>query len=383
GKMVGMVAGLTALAILVALVAVGFSVYSSEDTEGFAAKASDYVPYPAAYVDGKLVRVSTYNDNLRALTLYFDVQEQTDLNSEENFDLKKDVQQSIIARMVEDQIVREIAKDLDAEVTEDEINEEYDKVAAESGQETSIEDTLMDFYGWTPEEFKENILKNQIQKTKVRDKYLEDESLTKTERDKAEDLLQQIKDGAKFGDLAKENSDDVASAAEGGDLGKVEKGVFVPEFEEAALALKKGQVSDVVQSQYGFHIIKLESKNKKTFRARHILIETNFDKYIQDKLKEASVKIFLSGFAWDSEAEVDGVEGETQATVVINDYDGDGKKNDNDDDDDGDGFTDEEEEKAGSDPERRNSTPDAPDGTVPPANLEVPEEESKNEPKNQ
>jgi peptidyl-prolyl cis-trans isomerase C len=74
---------------------------------------------------------------------------------------------------------------------------------------------------------------------------------------KAEELLKQLKAGADFNDLAVNNSQ-CSSAQNGGDLGKAPKGAFVPEFEKAAYALKTpGQISDVVETEYGYHIIKL------------------------------------------------------------------------------------------------------------------------------
>ena len=72
---------------------------------------------------------------------------------------------------------------------------------------------------------------------------------------KAEGLLKQIRDGADFATLAKANSDG-PSAPKGGDLGFFGKGQMVPAFEKAAFELKIGQVSDVVQTQFGYHIIK-------------------------------------------------------------------------------------------------------------------------------
>jgi parvulin-like peptidyl-prolyl isomerase len=76
----------------------------------------------------------------------------------------------------------------------------------------------------------------------------------------AEDLLAQIKDGADFGELAKTYSLDTGSAEDGGDLGWFPRGIMVTEFEDAAFALEPGEVSDVVATDYGYHIIKVLEK---------------------------------------------------------------------------------------------------------------------------
>jgi peptidyl-prolyl cis-trans isomerase D len=83
---------------------------------------------------------------------------------------------------------------------------------------------------------------------------------------KAEELLKQARAGADFADLAKKNSEDDASAKNGGDLDYFGKGRMVPEFDAAVFAMQPGQISDLVKTQYGYHIIKLVDKKAATTR---------------------------------------------------------------------------------------------------------------------
>ncbi|MGL5506393.1 MAG: peptidylprolyl isomerase, partial [Paraclostridium sp.] len=82
------------------------------------------------------------------------------------------------------------------------------------------------------------------------------EAKKKEAKKKAEQILKQVKDGGDFEKLAKENSD-CPSSEKGGDLGYFGKGEMVPEFDEVAFKLKEGEISDIVETQFGYHIIKL------------------------------------------------------------------------------------------------------------------------------
>jgi len=110
-------------------------------------------------------------------------------------------------------------------------------------------------------------------------------------RKKAEEVLAKARKGANFEDLAKQYSEDDTTKAKGGDLGWIIRGQTVPEFEQAAFALKKGEISDLVKSMFGFHIIKLidrEEARTKTF----------------DEVRASIVPIIASQMAQEQAAEI-------------------------------------------------------------------------------
>jgi peptidyl-prolyl cis-trans isomerase SurA len=93
----------------------------------------------------------------------------------------------------------------------------------------------------------------------------------------AKSLLDSLKNGADFAELARKYSDDPGSASDGGNLGWAKRGLFYPEFEAAAFALKKGEISDVVKTPVGYHIIQLLDKRGEAINARHILVKVKSD----------------------------------------------------------------------------------------------------------
>jgi peptidyl-prolyl cis-trans isomerase D len=116
---------------------------------------------------------------------------------------------------------------------------------------------------------------------------------------KAEDVLKQARKGGKFEDLAKKYSEDPGTKDKGGDLGWLVQGQTVAEFEKAAFSLPKGQISDLVKTQYGFHIIKVldkETAHTKPFEEvketlRPDLLRNQVDKQATDTSDQLSVAI--------------------------------------------------------------------------------------------
>src|SRR5216684_471313 len=100
-------------------------------------------------------------------------------------------------------------------------------------------------------------------------------------RKKAEDVLKQLKAGGNFGELAKKYSEDPGSGKNGGSLGFIGRGRTVPEFEKTAFSLAKGSTSDLVQSSYGFHIIRVDDK-----QAAHVKTLDEVKDQIEESIKQ-------------------------------------------------------------------------------------------------
>jgi peptidyl-prolyl cis-trans isomerase D len=145
-----------------------------------------------------------------------------------------------------------------------------------------------------------------------------DEKAVADARAKAEDVLKQVKAGGDFAKLAEKYSDDPGSAKSGGELGWIGRGRTVPEFEKAAFSLGKGETSDLVQSSYGFHIIRVEDK-----QTAHLKTLAEVKSEIEEKVKqekaaratEASANAFLSQARTDGFDKAAAAKGEAAVTT--------------------------------------------------------------------
>ncbi|MDX1975346.1 MAG: peptidylprolyl isomerase [Rickettsiales bacterium] len=106
----------------------------------------------------------------------------------------------------------------------------------------------------------------------------------------AKDIVEQLKKGADFDKLAKEKSDDKGSGAQGGDLGWFTKGKMVAAFADAAFKLKKGEISEPVKSDFGWHIIKVEDR-----RAAKVPSFEELKESLQAEVTRKAVQTYLEG----------------------------------------------------------------------------------------
>jgi peptidyl-prolyl cis-trans isomerase C len=133
-----------------------------------------------------------------------------------------------------------------------------------AGKINVTEDDAKKYYSENAKQLEQVRASHILIKPRTADPNADPNEVKATAKAKAENLLKQIKDGADFAELAKTNSD-CPSSKQGGDLNFFARGQMAPAFERAAFALKPGQVSDVVETQFGYHIIKVTDRKNDTF----------------------------------------------------------------------------------------------------------------------
>ncbi|WP_377891436.1 peptidylprolyl isomerase [Alkalihalobacillus sp. R86527] len=204
------------------------------------------------------------------------------------------------------------------DVSDKEVQAELDKIKENFESDEQLEEALQANGYKDLEQFKTDVRKQllaqkaategvDVSDEKLKTFYEENQNLfTELEashilvddEETAKEVKEKLNDGGDFAELAKEYSKD-GSAQNGGDLGIFKKGDMVAEFEEAAFALKEGEVSDIVQSQFGFHIIKLKSKTVKPYKESKEEVKEQYlqqnakdvPAVIDELIKEADIKV--------------------------------------------------------------------------------------------
>jgi len=223
-------------------------------------------------------------------------------------EMKKYYGDRVIEQLVEKKLLEDKYK-----VSKEEIEEELENIKSDFDSEEEFELALSQQGYENVDQLKEDIRFYLLRQKAVtdgikvtdkkleeyynenKDKFIEVEArhiLVKDEK-KAKEIKEKLDNGAKFEDLVKEYSTDTATVANGGKVGKVTAdSPMYPEFIEAALKLKEGEISEPVKSESGYHIIKADKRTEKTLKKNRKDIEK---RYLQDHAKpydEVREKLF-------------------------------------------------------------------------------------------
>lgn len=251
------------------------------------------------------------------------------------------LRQAVLDQLINERLIMTKAIEDSIEVTEDEITQRMEYQLQSLVQQFGSEKRIEDMYGMSMarirREFRDEIRKRLLVE-KMQQKQFADIKATRADvegfyeryRDslpsipervdlyhivkyvkpsaeknkEAQALALRIRDsivkGGSFSDFARRYSADPISAANGGDLGTVEKGKFVPSFEAAAFALSPNEISAPVESPFGWHVIQLISKTSTSMTTRHILIRVSQSEEDRDSAKATLLRMKKAVEAGDS-----------------------------------------------------------------------------------
>jgi peptidyl-prolyl cis-trans isomerase C len=244
--------------------------------------------------------------DFKRVTDYFDAERQKML--ETNPQLKETVLRQFIQSMVISDLAKQKGFDRNPEIKEqlqffsdNFLANEYLK--REIAQKVTVsDDELKSYYESHKDEFKtQDMVKARHILVRVDNSASDDEK--KKAKEKTELYLKKIKDGEDFAKLASDFSDDPGSKAKGGDLGFFPRGRMVKPFDDAAFSLKPGETSGIVETQFGFHIIKVEDRKDSSVESFDVVKERLKQKLSQDRTRK-ELTDFIDKAMKDSKTEI-------------------------------------------------------------------------------
>lgn len=280
----------------------------------------------AAVVNGEKIYVSEVEAQLKELKSQYKGMFEGSKGKETEEVLKGQILDSLI----EEKLILQEAEKQKIKITTKEVEAKFDQIRGMFKTSQEFRETLKK-QGWSEKSLKEKI-RHQLLVEKIIDKITKNVKITDSEiktyyegnkdrfkepaqvkashillktKSEAEKVLKEAKGGADFASLAKKYSIDAATKEKSGDLGWKAKEQFVPEFANVAFKLKPGEISEVVKTQFGYHIIKVGEKKEareKSFEEvrdeiRKILLDEKQNRAFKDWMagvkKKAKIKKYI------------------------------------------------------------------------------------------
>lgn len=299
--------GIIGVVVLALVIAGGVAVKSVDDLSqnSFVLKVANVLNLSAAKINGMKVSYVDYIDDLNTLNKFYANTPEVPTPTDEQ------VSDQVLSRLLANKLIGKIADEYDVKVINEDVAEFKTNLLKQFDSEEAAEEELMNKYGWTLAKYMEKVvnpilLEQKLQKAFDASVGEDDEDLGKYDEEQvsanhilfavqdeanrekvkteAENVLQQIKDGADFAEMASKFSADSANKDNGGSLGFFGRGQMVPEFETAVFSLEPGQLNEeLVETTYGFHIVKLD--DKRTVK--------NYFAFMDDQFKNADIKVLI------------------------------------------------------------------------------------------
>jgi len=257
------------LAVFLSLIQAAFAVmiYGFKADDKITKTVASVLPYPIAVANYDFVTYKEYQNEKDYIHHFYAATEQ------EGIDYNM-IDGQILDQLIENKLVSYEAMRYGATVSKQEVDDAINNIIVQNGGQEKVEKVLNDLYGLTLGQFR-RLVKTQIVRDKINDQIIArvevrhilirvDSSASDKQvadaKTKIEKVKKEIDGGLDFGEAAKKYSEDTGSADQGGLLESFARGEMVDEFSDAAFTTPVGQISEPIRTEFGWHLIKVESK---------------------------------------------------------------------------------------------------------------------------
>jgi len=255
----------------------------------------------AAQVNDQAILYAEWEKQVAQVEAFFE-QEGLDLESEEGRDRLAQARRQVLEQMIDQELIRQAAGKMGVSVSEAELESSIEDIVTQSGGEEQFQQSLEAMnteFGDFRQMLLDQLLSEAVYSAVTASispiaEQVHARHILLPTKERAEEVLVRLQAGEDFAFLAREYSEDISSRESGGDVGFFPRGVMPPEVEEIAFGLQVGEVSGIIQSQFGFHILQVLEKEEREIAVEvfESLRQQTFMQWLQDQREEATIERF-------------------------------------------------------------------------------------------
>lgn len=249
------------------MVIFGVAIYGFKANDSATRFVERIIPYPAAFSLGGVVTIAEFDYQKEYISHFY---QKTNQGSVDDSELSN----KILSGMMQDKLIKEQAIKFKIGVEKKDVQAAMQQIYDTNGGQAEVEKSLKEYYGLSIKEFeelvsnqilRENINKNAIVKIKASHILIKADTTATPDKvaeakTRIDDVYNQIKAGLDFAEAAKKYSEDVGSNEKGGELDQFSKGDLIDSFWSVANSTSVGQISEPFKTDFGWHILKVDSK---------------------------------------------------------------------------------------------------------------------------
>lgn len=294
------------------IIIVGLILYFFGMSNPIVARTAKIIPYPVAVVNKtSFVKANELARKMDFVKAFYENEDfsqsgkRIDFSTPEGKKRLQVKQGQLLNKMVEDKVIEILAKEANIKITPEMAAQEVERTIDQYGDMKKVQEKL-DKYGWAMADFENNIVIPAMYQKQLTDNFMQTDETRKKAREKIINAQTELSNKKDFSEVAK-NYSEGESAANGGYVGWFSEDQMLPEISAFAFSMKKGDVSDVVVSSLGYHIIKIE--NRRTIdgadqlEIRQIFVRTkSLSEWLLEKEQNMNIYIPFKGLYWDKES---------------------------------------------------------------------------------